>query len=153
MGTRTPQPTWTDTALERQFPDLEDMMVTEAKTLKHWSIKTALEQIEKCDFECEGGPLVLNQAYIWLKAAAKVGPEFWPGQGVFYQVTAEVGGIKLTKWSHYFVVGCCMDSGTDNRFWTYMLSNDPPGPYHYGTVHYTGVRAKDLRLEPSDGET
>lgn len=124
------------------------MSETKKTTDKHWSIKTALEQIDKGAFECEGGPLALDQAYIWLKAAAEVGPEFWPGQGVFYQVTAEAGGTKLTKWVHYFVVGCQMDSGTDDRFWTYSLSNDPPGPYHYGSVQHTGVKARDMRLEP-----
>ena len=113
---------------------------------KHWSIKTALEQIEKCNFECDGGPLSSNTAYIWLKNAAKVGPEFWPGQGVFYQVVAYAGGATLTKWVHYYVVGCRMDSGTDSRFWRYDLSNDPPGPYHYGTVQHAGVKAEDLRL-------
>jgi hypothetical protein len=32
-----------------------------------WTYETAFEQLERCDFECEGGPLENNAAYIWLK--------------------------------------------------------------------------------------
>lgn len=49
---------------------------------KHQSIKTAIEQIEKCGFECEAGPLSHNVGWQWLVAAAKVGPEFMPGQAL-----------------------------------------------------------------------
>lgn len=101
---------------------------------KHWSIKTALEQINKCDFECEGGPLKNNVAYQWLVGAAKVGPEFWPGQGVWFEIEAEAVGKKLRQWVHFYIVGCQMDSGTDCRYWTYSLSYDPPAPWHHGTM-------------------
>lgn len=123
------------------------MSETKNPTEKHWSMKTALEQITRCGFECEGGPLESNVAWKWLTAAAKVGPEFLPGQGVFYEVEAEAGGVHLSKWVHYYVVGCAMDSGTDDRYWVYHLSNDPPAPYHYGTVQHRSVRADKLRLE------
>lgn len=116
-------------------------------TGKHWSIATALEQIDKCAFECEGGPLANNTAYIWLKDAAQVGPEFWPGQGVWFEVVAEVGGIKLGKWAHFYIVGCSMSSDNNSRYWEYTLSNDPPGPWHYGKVFAQGVRGDKLRLE------
>lgn len=36
-----------------------------------WTFNTAIEQIEKCDFECEGGPLRNNAAWRWLKNALK----------------------------------------------------------------------------------
>ena len=115
--------------------------------VKYWSMKTALEQIDKCQFECDGGPLSLNDAYIWLKGAAKIGPEFWPGQGVYFEIdaTAPTGQV-LTQWVHFYIVGCQMDSGTDDRFWTYSLSYDPPAPYHYGKTHYTGVKGERIRL-------
>ena len=114
---------------------------------KHWSIKTAIEQIESCSFECEAGPLANNVGWRWLIAAAKVGPEFWPGQGVWFEIEAEAAGKILRQWVHFYIVGCRMESGTDDRFWTYSLSYDPPAPWHYGTVHFHGVRGEKLRLE------
>ncbi|MCB4863190.1 hypothetical protein K7W03_26820 [Sphingobium sp. PNB] len=114
---------------------------------KHWSIKTALEQITKCDFVCEAGPLAHNQAWAWLEAAAKVGPEFWPGQGVWFEVEAEVAGVKLKQAAHFYIVACAMESDIERRYWTYSLSADPPAPYHYGNVHFRGVRGDKLMLE------
>jgi hypothetical protein len=113
---------------------------------KHWSIATAIEQIDKCDFECEAGPLSLNQGYIWLKAAAKVGPQFWPGQGVWYKITGEISGFQMERWAHLYIVGCAMSSDTEQRLWTYSLSSDPPAPWHYGTVAFTGVTETALSL-------
>ena len=113
---------------------------------RHWSIKEAIEQIDKCGFECEGGPLSMNDAYTWLKGAAKIGPEFWPGQGVYFEVEATAGGQRLTQWTHFYIVGCQMDSDNETRFWKYSLSCDPPAPYYYGTVHYTDVTGDRLRL-------
>lgn len=114
---------------------------------KFWSVKTALEQIDACNFECEAGPLANNVAYRWLKDAAKVGPTFWPGQGVYFEVTADVAGVKLAKWAHFYITGCYMESSTDDRYWTYTLSDDPPAPWHYGTAKYRGVKAESLRLD------
>ncbi len=116
---------------------------------KHWSIKTALEQIKSCSFECEGGPLANNTAFQWLDAAAKVGPEFWPGQGVWFEVHAEAAGQKMSKWVHYYIVGCHMDADIDDRYWVYSLSNDPPAPWHYGTVQHRNISGKLLKLEPT----
>lgn len=120
--------------------------------IKHWSMKSALEQVEKCDFECVGGPLRNNDAWRWLIAAAKVGPEFWPGQGVFFEIVAEAAGRKLTQWAHFYIVGCDMQSGNDARYWVYSLSYDPPAPYHYGSTHFTGIRGEKLRLEKPSPE-
>lgn len=114
--------------------------------VKFWSLKTCAEQLAKCDYECEGGPLVMNDAYIWLKQASVVGPEYQPGQGVYFEVTAVVAGQTLSKWAHFYIVGCRMDSGTEDRFWTYELSNDPPGPWHYGTVQYRQIRGDKLKM-------
>ncbi|MBA8904853.1 hypothetical protein [Aminobacter ciceronei] len=115
--------------------------------VKHWSMATAIEQVEKCAFECEGGPLANNDAWRWLVGAAKIGPEFWPGQGVFFEITAEASGKTLKQWVHFYIVGCHMDSDTDRRYWTYDLSYDPPAPWHYGTVHVQRIRGDRLRLE------
>jgi hypothetical protein len=114
---------------------------------KHWSMAAAIEQIEKCAFACEGGDLANNDAWRWLVGAAKVGPEFWPGQGVWFEVTAEAGGVKLNQWAHFYIVGCSMCSDSERRFWTYNLSHDPPSPYHYGTVHFTAIHGNKLRLD------
>jgi hypothetical protein len=120
---------------------------------RHWSIKTALDQIKACGFECEAGPLTRNIAWDWLSRAAVVGPEFWPGQGVYFEVTATVAGETLRKWTHFYIVGCHMASDTERRYWTYDLSRDPPAPYHYGEVHFKGIRGDQLRLSPGgDGD-
>jgi hypothetical protein len=115
--------------------------------VKHWSMAAAFEQVAKCDFECEGGPLKNNDAWRFIVGAAKVGPEFWPGQGVWFEIQAEISGIKISKWAHFYIVGCSMGSDTEKRLWTYSLSSDPPSPYHYGTVQFTNVRSEKLALE------
>lgn len=115
--------------------------------LKPFRVSDAAAQIEKCGFECEAGPLKNNVAWQWIVAAAKVGPEFWPGQSVWFQIEAEAAGKKLTQWVRFFIVGISMSSDTDCRYWTYSLSYDPPGPWHFGTVHFSGIRGDRLRLE------
>ena len=114
---------------------------------KHWSIATALEQIKSCGFECEAGPLENNAAWQWLTKAAEVGPEFWPGQGVWFLVDAKAGGVTLMQWVHFYIVGCKMTSDTERRLWEYSLSYDPPAPWHYGTTHFTGISGRKLFLE------
>ncbi len=112
-----------------------------------WELKKAIAQIESCNFQCEAGPLTLNQAFIWLKGAAKACPDFLPGQGVYFEIEAVAAGQKLTQWTHFYIVGCQMESDAERRYFTYDLSCDPPAPYHYGTVSYHGVKAEKLRLE------
>ena len=111
------------------------------------SMASAIEQIEKCNFECEAGLLHTNVGWQWLTAAARIGPEFWPGQGVWFEVEAEAAGKKLRQWVHFYIVGCTMTSDTERRLWTYSLSYDPPGPWHYGTVHFQNVAASRLHIE------
>mgnify|MGYP003436773306 CR=1 FL=1 len=119
---------------------------------KSYTVAEALAQIKSCQFECEGGPLANNTAWQFLEAALKVGPEFWPGQGVWFEVKAEAAGQVLKQWTFFFVVGCRMESDTDRRFWTYSLSYDPPGPWHYGETQLTKVHGSQLRTEnPSSG--
>lgn len=125
-------------------------MAASMSAVKHWSMESAIAQIERCDFECEGGPLRNNDAWRWLVGAAKIGPEFWPGQGVWFEVEAEAAGKKLRQWVHFYIVGCSMDSDTDSRFWVYHLSYDPPAPYHYGTTHFANIRGDRLRLDKPD---
>ena len=110
-------------------------------------MKAALEQIQKCAFECEGGPLENNDAWRWLIGASERGPEYWPGQGVWFQVCAEANGVKLDQWTHFYIVGCRMSSDSERRFFVYDLSFDPPAPYHYGKVHFQNVSSDKLRLE------
>lgn len=115
--------------------------------LHRHSLKSAIAQIEKCSFECEAGPLVNSVVWQWLSAAAKVGPEFMPGQGVWFEIEAVGGGKTLRQWVHFYVVGCAMTSDTERRLWTYSLSYDPPAPWHYGTTHFTNIAANKLRIE------
>ncbi len=123
-----------------------DAMTTEAP-VKHWSMALAIEQIEKCSFESEGGPLKNNDAWRWFVGASKIGPEFWPGQGVWFEIEAQAAGKTLTQWAHFYIIGCSMSSNSERRFWKYDLSYDPPGPYHYGTCHFTNIHGDRLRLE------
>lgn len=116
-------------------------------TITPYKFPDALEQITSCGFACEAGPLENNIAWQWLMALAKVCPAFVPGQGVWYEVEAEAAGKKLRQWVHFYIIGCTMTSDTENRLWTYSLSYDPPAPWHYGTTHFTGIGAAQLRLE------
>ena len=113
-----------------------------------WTMKTAMEQIKACQFECEAGPLTNNAAYQWLAQAAKNGPEFWPGQSVWFEVKAEAAGMTLSEWRRFWIVRCSMASDTERQIWRYSLSNDPPQPWHYGSgIQFYDVDAKNLRLE------
>lgn len=114
---------------------------------KFWNLKTCAEQFAFCNYECEAGALQMNDAFIWLKQASVVGPEFLPGQGVFFEVTAQAAGQTLSKWAHFYIVGCRMESDTERRYWVYDLSNDPPRPWHYGEVSFTAIRGDKLRME------
>ena len=33
---------------------------------KSWNMQSAIEQIQRCQFECEGGPLENNVAWRWI---------------------------------------------------------------------------------------
>lgn len=114
---------------------------------KHWNLKTCADQLEKCGYECEAGKIDTNDAFLWLKQASIVGPEFLPGQGVWFKVEAEAAGKKLKQFMHFYIVGCSMDADTERRFWTYSLSYDPPRPWHYGEVHYRGIKGDRLHLD------
>ena len=113
-----------------------------------YDAKSAIAQIEKCDFECEGGPLSNNVAYAYLKERLLAGPQFLPGQWVFYEVKAEVSKITLSKWTKLCVVGVAMSSDTERQTWTYALSAEPPLPWSYGSgVQFNGVKERELRAE------
>lgn len=120
--------------------------------LTYQTMASAIQQIGACGFEGEAGPLANNVAWRWLEAAAKVGPEFWPGQGVWFEIEAEAAGKKLRQWVHFFIVGCSMESDTERRYWSYSLSYDPPAPWHAGKVHFRNVRGERLRIEKPESE-
>ena len=115
-----------------------------------WTLTTALEQIDKCGFECEGGPLSNNVAYRWLKEAAQNGPKFLPGQQVWFEIDATAAGKRLAQLVCFTVVGCTMSSDTDGRTWAYSLSYDPPSAWHYGKTHFTGIDERRLLAAPPE---
>jgi hypothetical protein len=117
-----------------------------------WNFADALAQIDDCRFECEAGPLANNVAYGWLRLAAKEGPEFFPGQWVWFEICAEAAGKKLTQCVHFCIVGCHMSASNDRRTWLYDLSYDPIGPWHNGAVHFTRISGDRLRLEKPAGD-
>jgi len=65
--------------------------------LKPYSFPDALAQIESCGFECEAGPLENNVAWRFLTAAAKVCPEYLPGQGVWFEVEKAFADAMLAE--------------------------------------------------------
>lgn len=121
-------------------------MSTVAANFTDWSMKTAIEQITRCGFSCEAGTIENNAAWQWLVGAAKVGPEFWPGQRVWFKITAEAAGKQLSSWVNFYIVGCRMTSSDRASYFVYDLSWDPPSPYHYGVVHFTYIDGSNLRL-------
>lgn len=112
-----------------------------------WDAQSAVAQIDKCDFECDGGPLANNVAYRWLKERLAEGPRFMPGQRVWFEVTAEANGIKLAQWTSLWVCGVSMDSTSERRIWVYSLTHDRPDAYHYGKVLFSSIREERLLLE------
>lgn len=120
-------------------------------TVDRYDRDSALAQIKKCEFQCEGWPLEMNAAWLWLETALSRGPKFLPGQGVYYEIEASVGGNKMRMWAHYYVVAVWLTSTTDARVWRYSLSNDPPAPYHYGETQFRDIDESALRSEvPED---
>ena len=104
------------------------------------STKAALDQIDKCGFECEGGALANNVGYRWIKAHLLGGPLYCLGQWVTYEVQGEVSGVKIAQQVKLCIVGICMSSSSERRTWTYSLSTDPPQAYHYGSGgQFSGV--------------
>lgn len=122
------------------------------------STKAAIEQIEKCDFECEGGPLANNVGWRWLKGQMSGGPLYCLGQWVTYQIEAEVSGVKIAQDVKLCVVAIHMSSDTDRRTWKYSLSKDPPHAYYSGSgVQFSSVAEAKLTpvapaLPTKDGE-
>ena len=115
--------------------------------VKLWTAAEAIKSLNSCEFECIAGPLKNNTAWQFLEKQAEVGPKFYPGQGVWFEVIGELSGIKLSKWVHFFVVGVFMAADSERRTWSYDLSYDPPAPYHYGTVHFPKMAEGKLFLE------
>lgn len=110
-----------------------------------YTIATAVEQIEKCAFECEGGPLTNNTGWRWLKEHLSSGPKFALDQPVLFNVEAEVAGVKIAQPVKMWVVGIAMASDPERLTWRYALSTDPPRPYHYGSgVQFNGVAENKL---------
>lgn len=81
----------------------------------------------------------------WFRGVAQNGPEYYPGQTVFFEVSAEAAGTRINAWTSFVIVGVRMDSDNNGIVWRYDLSKDPPGAYHFGRVHVTGARANELR--------
>jgi hypothetical protein len=115
-----------------------------------YTYKTAIEQLKKCGFECEGGPLENNAAFQFLTLGAV--PEYRIGQTVFVQFEYESPITKKTvkQWERVGIVGCIRESSDTDVYYDYFVSNDPCQPYHYGG-QVIKVKAKNIRLEkPND---
>lgn len=109
-----------------------------------WNFYTAIEQIKRCGFECEAGPLAKNVAWAWLEKSVVGGPKYALGQRVDFAITAEVGGIAIANTVSLSIVGVRMESNASGLEWAYDLSSDPPGAYHYGTVNFRNVSEAKL---------
>ncbi len=114
--------------------------------VKEWSTQTAIEQIKKCDFECEGGPLANNDAWRWIVTMAERGPEFWPGQAVWYEVKADVLGVEMRRWAQFKVLSVTAGSDADRRYWVYTITDALPDAYYPGGKNTVqNLRAASLR--------
>lgn len=120
-----------------------------------WNVKSALEQIQKCDFECEAGPLGNNVAFMWLSGVIKGGPKFYPGQTVYYAVSYSNESTKasISRWEKFQVHTVKMSSTSESSTWEYDLTNDAPSAYHYGSVGFKSVKEKELRETNPDPAT
>lgn len=71
-------------------------------------------------------------------------PKFYLGQKVYFNVKATAPGKTFSEYVNFTIVGIYMTSNNNDITYEYALSNDPPGPYHYGMVHYNKVRETDI---------
>jgi len=114
------------------------------------STKSALDQIDKCGFECEGGPLANNVGYRWIKQHLADGPLYCLGQWVLYEIQGEVAGVKIAQTVKLCIVCIRMSSSSERLTWTYDLSTDPPAVYHYGSgVQFSGVAEAQVSPVPA----
>lgn len=111
-----------------------------------WDNYSAIDQITKCQFECEGGPLANNVAWRWLKERTDDGPRYAMGQVVEMDVGGVVGGVHISQVCRFTIVGIRMSSDDRRRTYSYALSDDPPFPWHYGKTNFPDVDEKVLRL-------
>lgn len=79
-------------------------------------------------------------------------PKFRAGELVNYKVTAKVGKIELEKWVPMHIVGMHLTADNERVYWTYTLSNDPPGPWHNGEVCFSGAKESELFAIPPGTE-
>jgi len=114
--------------------------------LPKYNYQTALDQLLKCNFECEAGSLKNNAAFLFLQQQRDV-LKFLPGQTVYVEIEykSPVNGKTMKKWEPATIVGCTRDSGTDNVYYDYLVSQDPCQPWHYGSGSFR-VKERDMRL-------
>ena len=111
-----------------------------------WTIETAIQQIEKCSFECEGGPLAHNDAWRWLKTYLGSGPALLLGQPVWYEVSAEALGVKMTQWVQFYVAAIRASSDSERRTWEYDITTQMPSAYYAGGHVVKNVAMKNIRF-------
>lgn len=122
------------------------------RTIGNWAVKTAIEQIEKCAFECQGGPLENNDAWRWLKATLEAGPTLMPGQSVWYEVKAEALGVTMSKWTRFYVLSVRASSSSERREWEYDLITQLPEAYFTGGHVVKNAKLCDIKLSNPDSD-
>lgn len=105
---------------------------SEGEAMNHWTFKTAFEQIEKCDFECEGGPLRNNVAWQWLRSVVKDPPDDRP--------RPRISDIKAIVNTHFKLA--------PGRLEGYEAVREVSIPRH---IAYRLVRVHTLRSYPMIG--
>ena len=120
-----------------------------AEQWTNWTLQAAIEQLKSCDYECEGGHLANNVAWIWLTKSPR--PNYFVGQSVWTEVEGELAGHRVKRWQRHTVVACYLSADNVRQVFKYDLSNDPIQPYHYGT----GAQLQNIsesKLSPVSGE-
>lgn len=115
------------------------------------SLKEIIEQLDSCAYQCEGGPLHLNTAFIRLQEIAEKGPEHLIGDRVWFHVKATANGVELSQWIPVYVHGIGVQIQCHpNLEYTYNLGVKAPHASTTNEAQFTAIRAGSLsRVEPN----
>lgn len=81
-----------------------------------------------------------------IRLAKKSKQKFDLGQEVYFQVTAEVKGIKLASYEKFTIVEVSLSSDSEKLTYHYALSVDPPAPYYAGKgIQFDRIKEELLR--------
>lgn len=115
---------------------------------KHDNLKTSLEQMESCGFECEAGPLENNTGFSFIKEAAKTSPDYYIGQRVLYLMKTQSPIGVREEWIDAVITGARMTMGEYDYTFVYGLVHKLP---HQGIdSDFTNVGRGSIKPRPKN---